>query len=131
MTDDDLKGRFDTIDRRFDAVDQRFEAVDRRFEAVDRRFDAVDQRFAAVDQRFDAVETAIREDGIATRRHMDIIAESLRSEIRVIAEGHAVLTDKAVTTTSRQDRTDTRVDRLEVQQLGHEHRLRKLEGPGR
>ena len=29
----------------------------------------------------------IREEGIATRRHLDVVSESLRDDIRIIAEG--------------------------------------------
>ncbi len=141
MTDDELAGRFhgidgrfeavdrqfDVVDRRFDAVDQRLDAIDQRFEAVDRRFDGVDRRLEAIDQRFEQVFATIREEGAVTRRHMDVIAEGLRSEIKVIAEGRGVLTDRMAAMTSRQDRADARVERLEDRQLAHEHRLRKLD----
>jgi hypothetical protein len=34
----------------------------------------------------------MREEGVTTRRHFDIVAESLRDDIRLIAEGHVHLT---------------------------------------
>ena len=48
-----------------------------------------------------AVETTlrqeIREDGIATRRHFDVVSESLRDDIRIIAEGLIALDAKVET----------------------------------
>jgi hypothetical protein len=43
---------------------------------MDQRFDAVDQRFDAVDQRFDEV-----------LRQFGVIAEDLRAQLRLVAEG--------------------------------------------
>jgi hypothetical protein len=87
---DAVDRRFDGVDRRFDAVDQRFDAVDRRFEgvdqrlvAVDRTFEAVDHRLDKADQRFDAVDQRFDE----LKRHFDVVGESLRGDIRLVAEG--------------------------------------------
>jgi polyhydroxyalkanoate synthesis regulator phasin len=49
---------------------------------------------------------AIKQDNEQTRRHFDVVAESLKSEIRVIAEGHGVLVEKI-------DRLETKVDGLD------------------
>ncbi len=51
----------------------------------------VDARLSAEIRR---VETKIREEGIVTRRHFDVIAESLRDDIRLIAEGLVALDGK-------------------------------------
>jgi hypothetical protein len=77
--------------------------IDTRFAAVDARFDAVDCRFDTVDRRFDRLETRITEGEATTRRHFDIVAESLRAEIRLRHQG-----------------TDARVD-------NHERRIQALE----
>jgi hypothetical protein len=63
----------------------------------------MDGRFTAVDRRFDRLEARIAEGEATTRRHFDIIAESLRAEIRLRLEG-----------------TDSRVD-------DHERRIQALE----
>jgi exonuclease VII large subunit len=76
-------------------MDDRFHELtsemDNRFTQVDRRFADVDRRFAEVDRRFDRLEThfeaRLRAEHIETRRHFDIVAESLRSEIRLRLEG--------------------------------------------
>jgi hypothetical protein len=39
----------------------------------------------------------IREEGVATRRHFDVVAESLRDDIRIIAEGLSALDAKVET----------------------------------
>jgi hypothetical protein len=39
-------------------------------------------------QPFDGLEAFIREEGIATRRHMDVVIARIRAEIRVILERH-------------------------------------------
>ncbi len=90
---DEVDRRFDTIDRRleghdkrFDEVDQRFDEVDRRFDEVDRRFDEVDQRFAEVDKRHVTMDARITEEEAATRRHIDIVAESLRGSLNVVID---------------------------------------------
>jgi hypothetical protein len=63
------------VDARFDAVDQRFDAVDQRFDGVDQRFDGVDQRFASIDQRFEE-----------QRRHVGVLIEEVRHDLRAVAE---------------------------------------------
>jgi hypothetical protein len=54
---------------------------------VDARFDAVDARFEAVDRRFDRVEARITEEAIETRRHFDVGAERLRTDMKLMVEG--------------------------------------------
>ena len=98
--------RFERVDRRFKAVDRRFKTVDRRFDAVDRRFDAVDRRFDAVDREIARVRDEVKRSAEETRRHFDVVAERLRDEIRFIAEGHALHSQ-------RLDQHETRIERLE------------------
>ena len=52
----------------------------------------------------------------------DIIAESIRSDVKVIAEGHGALTDRAAALEKRQDSMQTRQDRLEDRQTALENR---------
>ena len=113
MTDEELTGRFDSIDQ--------------RFEAVDRRFDAVDHRLDGIDHRFETLTAFIREENVETRRHFDIVAEGLKTEIKVIAEGHETLRGTLAALTSRHEQVEKRQDRLEDRQLALEHRQGKLE----
>ena len=58
----------------------------------------VREEFAAVRAEMRGSETTlrqeIREEGISTRRHFDVVAESLRDDIRIIAEGLIALDAK-------------------------------------
>lgn len=74
-----LNERFEDAQRRLEAsFDQRFADVQRRLEtSFDQRFDAVQQRLeASFDQRF-----------ADAKRHFGVIAESLRNDVHLIAEG--------------------------------------------
>ena len=64
-------------------MDEQFRAVDVKFAAVDARFDAVDRRFAAVDTQFEELRTLIVDSAKATRTHFDVIADQLRTEIKL------------------------------------------------
>lgn len=59
------------------------------------------------------ITTDIKAEGEITRRHIDVVAEGLRADISVIAEGHDAL---------RADQV-----RLETRRLALEHRQGKLE----
>src|SRR6266446_5116426 len=83
---DDVDRRLEGHDRRFDEVDKRFDTVDRRFDEVDQRFDEVDQRFAEVDKRHVTMNARITDEEAATRRHIDIVAESLRGSLNVVID---------------------------------------------
>jgi hypothetical protein len=75
--------RFETLEERMNA---RFANVDARFAALEERMNA---RFAKVDARFGALEASLisRIDAPAadTRRYFDIVIESLRDGIRIVA----------------------------------------------
>jgi hypothetical protein len=60
-------------------------------------------RFAAVDAHLEAIDRRISEEAAATRRHFDIVAESMKAENRLMFEG-----------------ADTRLD-------DHERRIQALE----
>jgi hypothetical protein len=60
-------------------LEERFERQEQRFNA---RFDAIDQRFVAVDGRFDEL-----------KRHTGILAEDLRREVQLVAEGFAIFVE--------------------------------------
>ncbi len=48
--EEDVKGRFDKVDRKFDRFEDK---VDARFDKFDARFDKLDARFDKLDARFD------------------------------------------------------------------------------
>jgi septal ring factor EnvC (AmiA/AmiB activator) len=101
---DEVDKQFDAVDKRFDDVDKRFDEVDRRFGDVDKRFADVDKRFADVDKhlgendnRFVSLETRITGEAAKTRRHFDVVAESLRADFKVVI-------DKTIATGQKVDR---------------------------
>lgn len=51
----------------------------------------------ALRQMEKALRREIQEDGLTTRRHFDVVAESLRDDIRIIAEGLVALDAKVET----------------------------------
>ena len=58
------------------------------FSAVRTDLQHVDARLTAEVRRVETtLQEKIRDEGIATRRHFDVVSESLRDDIRIIAEG--------------------------------------------
>jgi DNA repair exonuclease SbcCD ATPase subunit len=74
------------------------------------------------------IRSEIKAEGEITRRHFDVVAEGLRAEIKVIADGHLALRDDVAGLKAAQERLEGRQERLETRQLALEHRQGKLEG---
>ena len=62
-------------------------------EFIGKKFDQVDQRFEGMDRRLDQMATKdeVRTQQTETRRHFDVVAEGLRSQIQLVAEGVSVV----------------------------------------
>jgi hypothetical protein len=127
MTDDELRAMFAGleerlqqqlvgIERRLAAMfDQRFEE---RFAAAERYFDRrFEERFAAAERHFDR---RFEERFAAAERHFDqrfeeskrffgVEAEGLRSDVRAVAEGHAVLVQRIDTLRDDNDRAHAEI----------------------
>jgi hypothetical protein len=73
------------------------------------------------------IRAEIKAEGVTTRRHFDIVAEGLKADIKVIADGHAALHEDMVGVKTGQARLEGRQERLEIRQLALEHRQGKLE----
>jgi hypothetical protein len=56
------------------------------------------RRVQALDKRVETLDERVQTQGISTRRHFDVIAESLRDDIRIIAEGLLALDAKVEAT---------------------------------
>jgi chromosome segregation ATPase len=113
--------RFGQIDQRFEAIDRRFEQIDQRFEAIDRRLDGFDRRFEEAESRFDRLESEIR--------HAHVAIEDLRGQIRLVADGVAMVDgkmDRLADDTARRFDEQQSLIRLSYGQL--ERRLSDLEG---
>jgi predicted nuclease with TOPRIM domain len=92
----DLESReaFAQVNGRLDEVNDGFARVDGRFTKVDERLARVDERFDKVDERFDKLESDMRAEFAAIRRHAEVMAESIRDDIRMLAEGYANISEK-------------------------------------
>jgi len=65
-------------------------------EFIGKKFDQVDQRFEVIDRRFEEVATKgeVHAQQAETRRHFDVVAEGLRGQMLLLAEGVATLDEK-------------------------------------
>jgi dynactin complex subunit len=72
--------------------------IKNEFSLVRADIQEVDARLSEkIRQAETTVRQEIQEEGIATRRHFDIVAESLRDDIRIITEGLIALDAKVET----------------------------------
>ena len=68
-----------------------------------------------------------RETAEEVKRHFNVVAEGLRSDIRLVIEGLAANTDRLEGVDARLDRVEVRLDRVEVRLDGVEVRLDGVE----
>ncbi len=87
----------------------------------------VDMTNEDVNARLDRLETLMKSEGETTRRHFDVVAEGLRQEIHVIAEGHGVLRGDVADLKAGQARVEEGQERLEIRQSALEYRQTRLE----
>lgn len=124
----EMDSRFDRVDARFQQVDARFDRVDARLDNIDARLDQMDVRFEGIDARLDSMDGRITEEAVTTRRHFDVVAEELKSQISALAESIA-------TSNARAEQRLRPVESERVTLLSalrdHELRLRVLEGARR
>jgi len=93
-----------------------------RFDGIDGRLDGIDTRFDGIDARFERLEGFIAAEGAKSRRHFDVVAEGLRTDIQVLADGHDALRRDVAELKAGQVRLETGHERLEVRLLALEHR---------
>ena len=110
MSRADLAGRISTVEHRMDSIEQRLDAsfsalstqiVQSNRETRDTILATLRSEMAAmgVGLRGDmealggslATKLEVRDEGVRTRRHFDVVAESLEGSISLIAEGHLAL----------------------------------------
>jgi len=83
------------IKQEFTAVRADLHNVSERVREVGASVREVDTRLSAEIRRVEtSLRQEVREEGIATRLHFDVIAESVRDDIRIIAEGLIALDAK-------------------------------------
>ena len=60
--------------------------IDKRFDALDNRMDRLEKRMDGLEKRMDSTEKIINKMGIEI--------ESIKTDMRLVAEGHVMLTEK-------------------------------------
>ena len=110
----DLRGemnrRFEQVDARFEQVDARLVRVEIRLDQIEERLENVDARFVRVEIRLDQIEERLenvevrlgqvteRIEKVDDRVHQTQIAvESLRGDLRIVAEGVMSNDEKIIT----------------------------------
>ena len=83
---------------------------------------------ARLDSLQSSFRAEIRAEGVVTRRHFDDVAEGLRADITIIAEGHDALRHDVADLKAGQQQLETGQERLEIRQLALEHRQGRMEG---
>lgn len=106
---------------RLDDVNRRFEDVNHRFDDVDRRFDELRQE---MDRRFDDMKQQAATTAVETRRHLDVVAEQLRSDIAVFATVATATSEELIRIRSE---NEGKAEVLLSALSDHELRLRVLE----
>jgi chromosome segregation ATPase len=86
--DDEIRSEFGALRADLANTDGRVQTLDASLHEVDARLSAEIRRVETT------IRQEIREEGRATRRHFDVVAESLRDDIRIIAEGLIALDAK-------------------------------------
>ena len=86
---------------------------------LEKRVENLEHRVATVEQLLPTLATKadVKEEGEQTRRHIGIVFESLRADVRLIAEGLAAL----------QGSTDARHADIMSVLMQHDRRLTRLE----
>ena len=81
----------DFLTKKFDAIDSKFEKFGTKFDAIDSKFEEIGTKFDAIDSKVEGIQQYVAEKAVENRRHFEVVAEGLRSDIQQIAEGHQVL----------------------------------------
>jgi predicted RNase H-like nuclease (RuvC/YqgF family) len=81
-------------------------------EFIGKKFDQVDQRFEGMDRRFDQMATKeeVRAQQAETRRHMGVLVEAARDDIRQVAEGLVGVEGRLGNVEHRLDRFEQKVE---------------------
>ncbi len=69
-----------------------------------------------------ATRDEVRAEAVETRRHIDVVFESMRAEIRLFAQGQIHLTERADTFEAKTERAITNLDRRVLRLEAERHR---------
>lgn len=93
--DVETSGAIEQLGRRIDALEVSLRSEFRAgFAKLGSRFDGLEPRFDGLESRFDTMESGLEARFAENRRHTDVLFESLRDDIRMLAEAFATLSAK-------------------------------------
>ena len=97
--DVETSGAIEQLGRRIDALEVSLRSEFRAgFAKLGSRFDGLEPRFDGLESRFDTMESGLEARFAENRRHTDVLFESLRDDIRMLAEAFATLSAKRTPT---------------------------------
>lgn len=67
-------------------INNRFDVIEKRMDGLEKRMDGLEKKMDGLEKRMDTTEKFIHKIGIEV--------EAIRTDIRLIAEGHVMLTEK-------------------------------------
>ncbi len=96
--DASLTGRFDSLSGRVDSLSGRFDSVSDRVDSLSGRFDSLSGRVDSLSDRVEKFESSLTARMLSlhddSKRHADVLCESLRDDIRMLAEAVVTLSAK-------------------------------------
>jgi hypothetical protein len=119
-----IDARFDGLEQRMDGLEQRMDGLEQRITGIEKLMDSFEKRMDAQDKRMESIEKTVHKMGIDM--------EAIRSDVRLIAEGHVMLAEKfgRFETEYIRHAIDTRQDILNLYKMTYgqlERRVKELE----
>jgi len=116
-----LDSKVQSLDSKVEALDSKVQSLDSKVEALDSKVQALDSKVQALDSKVDTMESRLEsriQEGVEEiRRHTLVLFEDVQSQIRVFADGLAVIDRKLDITYKVLNREDqalsSRMDRIE------------------
>jgi uncharacterized protein (DUF3084 family) len=117
-----IEERMATIEERTMSIEERTAGIEERTAGVEERTIRIEQTFLTKeDAKVFATKDDVREEGERTRRHFDIVADRMKEDIALIAEGHKatrVYVDGQLgNTRTTLDSHDKRITKLEAKSI--------------
>lgn len=124
---DHLDARFDGLEKRIGGLEQRMGGLEKRLDGLEQRMDGLEKMMGGLEKRLDATEKIIHK--------MAIEIEAMRTDLRLIAEGHMMLSEKfsRFETEYIRHAIETRQDVLNLYKITYgqlERRVKVLETAG-
>jgi len=124
---DSLEKRIEGFGDRMDSLEKRMDSLEKRMDSLEKRMDSLEKRMDSLEKRMDSTEKFIHKMGIEL--------EAIRDDVRLIAEGHVMLTEKFARFESEYIRhaVEMRHDVLNLYKITYgelERRVKELEKSG-